>query len=109
MHVVSISGVFGWRGRNNAGGRATLPDWDDVAFDGRDVSLIFDSDLRTNPRSAKFEPAPQHARATRGSRPHRLSAAGPNGEKVGLDDYFANGGTVEGLAAPTTAASNPDP
>ena len=46
--AVSVLGVSGWRGRNNAGGIVALADWDRIALNGREVGIAFDSDLTSN-------------------------------------------------------------
>ncbi len=47
--IASISGVTGWKGRNDYGGVTLLTDFDHVAFnDGRFVGIIFDIDTLTN-------------------------------------------------------------
>src|SRR5512133_2996879 len=43
--IVSINGVWGWRGRNAHGAKTALPDFEEIALDGRDVVLAFDSDV----------------------------------------------------------------
>ncbi len=47
--IASISGVTGWKGRNDYGGVTLLTDFDHVAFnDGRFVGILFDIDTLTN-------------------------------------------------------------
>ena len=43
--IVGLQGVYGWRGTNEHGGKTALPDWEDIALNGRDVVLAFDSDV----------------------------------------------------------------
>jgi hypothetical protein len=43
--AVALAGVWNWRGTNEFGGKTVLPEWDDVALNGRDVLLVFDSDV----------------------------------------------------------------
>ena len=45
---IALLGVWNWRGRNDADGLTALPDWELIALNGRDVYLVFDSDLMTN-------------------------------------------------------------
>lgn len=47
LACISISGVFGWRGKNGAGGATALSDWEDVALNGRRILLAFDNDVLT--------------------------------------------------------------
>lgn len=43
--IVGLQGVYGWRGTNAYGGTCALPDWEDIALNGREVVLAFDSDV----------------------------------------------------------------
>ena len=43
--VVDLPGVWSWRGTNDKGGKTAIPDWHDVALNGRRVVLAFDSDV----------------------------------------------------------------
>lgn len=47
--VVALLGVWNWRGTNDDGGKVALPDWNDVALNGRKVYLAFDSDAWEKP------------------------------------------------------------
>lgn len=88
LPCVSVSGVDSWRSRVN-GKSQPIGDLDLIAWKGRRVSLVYDSDLATNERVrwAEYDLARELARrgATVGA--IRLPG-GPNGEKVGLDDYL---------------------
>ena len=43
--IVALNGVWGWLGTNGSGGKTALPDWRDIALNGRRVILAFDSDV----------------------------------------------------------------
>ncbi len=43
--VVALPGVWSWRGSNSHGGKTAIPDWHDIALNGRRVILAFDSDV----------------------------------------------------------------
>ncbi len=74
------------------------PEWDDIPLMGRTTYIAFDSD-------ATSKPPVQHAMlrlatmlAIRGAEVWVVFLpSGPNGEKWGLDDYLAAGGTLEEL------------
>jgi len=51
--AINLNGVWGWKGRNPAGGKTALPDWDAAALNGRSVVLAFDSDVTSKPEVAK--------------------------------------------------------
>jgi hypothetical protein len=49
--AVTLLGVYGWRGTNDKGGKVALPEWDYVALNnGRDVYIVFDSDIMLKPQ-----------------------------------------------------------
>ena len=43
--AVALIGVWNWRGTNERGGKTALPEWEQVALNGRQVYIIFDSDV----------------------------------------------------------------
>jgi len=43
--AVALIGVWNWRGTNESGGKTALPDWEYVALNGRQVYIVFDSDV----------------------------------------------------------------
>ncbi len=115
MPCVGLVGVWGWQAkqpRDPATGRTVgpkrlLPDLAAVAWHGRRVTLVFDSDAATNPKVRLAEWRLARALADAGAvvRVARLSAAA-DGAKQGLDDYLmANG--VEALRGLIAAAGRP--
>jgi len=96
--AVGLTGVWGFKGRNPLGGTTILADFDYIAFKGRGVYIVFDSDAASNPhvRLALARLA-EHLRR-KGAAVHIIRIpAGPNGEKVGVDDYLAQGHTLNDL------------
>jgi len=98
--IALVGGVWGFRGRNEHGGHVTLPDWQYVALNGRTVYVVFDSDIYYKPdveealrqlyillRSKQAIPRlvqwPEEYRA----------------KKWGVDDFLAQGHTIEDLLA----------
>lgn len=53
LPAIGLLGVYGWLGKNGHGGTDPLPDWEYVPLKGREVLLVFDSDVRTNDNVAK--------------------------------------------------------
>jgi hypothetical protein len=92
---VALLGVWNWRGTNEDGGKAALADWESIALNGRRTYVCFDSDVTVKP---EVRQALERLRAFLESRGANVKIiglpAGSNGEKVGLDDYFAAGGSV---------------
>ena len=48
--IALIGGVWGFRGTNEHGGKVILPDWEYVALNGREVIVVFDSDIYLKPQ-----------------------------------------------------------
>jgi Domain of unknown function (DUF3854) len=94
---VAVIGVWNWRGRNDAGGKTALADWEDIALNGRTVLLAFDSDAMEKKQVHGALGRLKSFLTRRGA--HVLIAYLPAGAdaKTGLDDYLADGGTLEEL------------
>jgi len=45
--AIALMGVWGWRGTNDLGGKMVLADMGNIAWNGRQVYLVFDSDIIT--------------------------------------------------------------
>jgi predicted transcriptional regulator len=45
LACIAIPGVWNWLGKNPEGGKVAVPDWRDIALNGRRVILAFDSDV----------------------------------------------------------------
>src|SRR5262249_39810973 len=96
--VVALSGVWSWRTKNESGATTVLGDFEDIALQGRGVSLIFDSDARTNPNVRMALERFAEFLRSRGAKVRLvLPPELPSGEKQGVDDYLARGGTMEAL------------
>lgn len=95
---ISLLGVWSWRGSNEFGGKTALSDWDQIALNGRTVYICFDSDVMINPAVHEAMSRLKDLLEARGAMvsficlPH-----GRAGEKVGLDDYLANGYSTQQL------------
>ena len=95
---IALLGVWNWRGTNERGGKTSLPEWEDIALNGREVYIVYDSDVMTK-RTVK---------AALGRVASWLEyreadvylvylPEGDGGAKVGLDDFLASGGTADEL------------
>jgi hypothetical protein len=51
--AVALLGVWNWRGRNGDGGLTALAEWEYVALNGREVYIVFDSDVMLKPEVHK--------------------------------------------------------
>jgi P4 family phage/plasmid primase-like protien len=105
--VIALTGVFNWRSQ-----LATLGDWEDIPLKGRTVIICFDADARTNPNVLRaMVRLGRWLKSKNAKRVYYLIVpATVNGKAVkGADDYFAAGGTLEGLReAATTEEPNAD-
>lgn len=112
--ALSLQGVWGFKGANAFGGVTFQADWDHIAFKGRDVRVVYDSDVaaKLGVRSACARLAEHLQRRGACVRIVYLPSD-PNGAKVGVDDYLANGHTAQDLEAlveaprPTPRAAAP--
>jgi hypothetical protein len=92
---VSVLGVWNWRGTNVAGGKVTLPDWNDVAPNGRRIVLAFDSDVTRKPAVRKALAELAAYLTSKGAKVEYLHLPDPGDGKCGLDDYIAATGADE--------------
>lgn len=104
--AIGLLGVWNFKGKNEFGGTTFLADWDYVALKGRLVYIVFDSDLMTKPEVRQaLERLTEHLRR-KGGKVFHIYLPSPNGEKVGVDDYLAQGYMISELLA---LAREPDP
>lgn len=97
---VALLGVWTFRGRNEQGGKAMLPDWEQIALNQRLVYVVFDSDAMTKPGvHAALERLTAWLRRRHAEVFIVYLPAGPGGTKTGLDDFLAAGHTVDDLLA----------
>src|SRR5262249_49947749 len=100
---VELFGVWNWRGTNDDGGKTALEDWELVALNGRDVNIVFDSDVVQNLNVSRSLQRFKGFLELRGAKVKIIYLpSGEGGVKVGLDDYFAAGHTVDDLLAHAT-------
>jgi hypothetical protein len=97
--TVGLIGVWNWAVRKTKC-EVALPDWDYVPLDGRNVTVIYDADARTN--ADVQEALRRLVRMLEGRGARVLVAYLPpvNGDgKAGVDDYLVAGGSIEDLLA----------
>lgn len=105
---LDILGVWGWRGTNAVGGKTALADWERVALNDRHVYLVFDSDVITKPEVAAALSRLKSFLQSGGANVLIVYLPpGPNGTKVGLDDFLAGGHDVADLFALATPELRP--
>ena len=98
--AIALLGVWNFKGKNEFGSSTFLADWDYIGLQGRDIRIVFDSDILTKSevRSA-IDRLTEHlqrkgAMVTAVYLPH-----GENGKKLGVDDWLAAGHSVNELEA----------
>ena len=87
--AIALLGVWNWRGTNAAGGKTMLADFDLIAWNGRAVRIVFDSDLMTKqPRPPGPGPADHLAAAPQGPGHRRLPPRRPRRRQAGRRRLF---------------------
>jgi len=86
--AVSLTGVWGFKGKNEFGGVTFLSDWDHIALKERVVYLAFDSDVVTKEAVRKaLERLAEHLERKE-ARVLVVYLPQPGSQKVGIDDYL---------------------
>jgi hypothetical protein len=113
--IVALTGVNNFRGKNDFGGKVAIPDWQDIALNGRRVIIGYDGDI------ADKHQVLSAAKELGNYLAHRFSARPeylwlPDTDpKTGLDDYLVDGHTVDDLwhlvkpIAPPPRDAEPEP
>jgi len=100
---IDVLGVWLWRDKSGA-----LPDWEYVATKNRTVYIVFDSDVMTKESVHAALVRLKRFLESRGATVLLIYLPPTeDGKKVGLDDYFAAGGTVENLLTLATPEARP--
>ncbi len=98
-YCLSLNGVYGF-----LSGKLVIPDFDDIALIGRRCRVIYDSDVCRKPSVRDALDRLVGALERRGAIVDVVYLPeGPNGAKVGLDDFHVTGGTnaeLDALARP---------
>jgi hypothetical protein len=102
LACVALPGVWSWRGSNGSGGKTAIPDWHDVALNGRRVVMAFDSDVvaKKSVRLALDQLAAYLG--SKGAAIEYLHLPNTSDGKTGLDDYLVEHPVAElwGLVKP---------
>ena len=94
--AIAIIGVWNWRGTNAKGGKVALPEWENVALNGRRVYIVFDSDVMEKREVHAALSRFKQFLESRGAKVAMIYLpSGRGGEKQGVDDYLASGHTVD--------------
>ena len=105
---IALLGVWNWRGTNELGGKAALPDWEAIALNGRLIYIVFDSDVMTKPA---VHAALLRLKAFLETRQAKVRLVylpdSDDGRKVGLDDFLGAGHDVSELEVLSTDEVRP--
>ena len=87
--AISVTGVWGFKGKNQFGGITFLADWDYIALKGRTAYLAFDSDIVTKePVRKALEHIGEHLKR-KGATVSVIQLPQLEGQsKTGIDDYL---------------------
>ena len=91
-----MGGVWGFIGRNDSGGKTILPDWRFVALNGRQVYIAYDNDVMRKPEVHKALVALKAFLVSK-SAVVSMILLPESPDKVGVDDFLAQGHTVADL------------
>lgn len=95
---VGLNGVWGFKGGNPLGGTTTSADFDYIALAGRSSYIVYDSDYKNNPSVWQAADRLREHLARKGAEVTVIYLPpGHQGEKVGVDDYLAQGHTIDDL------------
>lgn len=98
--AINLTGIWNWKGKNQFGGVTISTDFDHIAWNGRQVYLVPDSDFSTNPSVMQ---AVRRLGELVKRKKSRISVIilppGNNGVKVGVDDFIVSGHVLEELKA----------
>lgn len=96
--VIGETGVWGFRGKNDKGGKTVIADFERIAWNGRQVFIVYDSDMWTNRHvAAAFLDLKNLLIGKEATvRTVRLPEA-KDGHKNGADDFLAEGHTLQDI------------
>ena len=87
--AAALLGVWGFLGRDGTGSVKLLADFDLIAWRGRTVKIVFDSDVMVKPGVRKaLDRLTEHLQRKGATVNAVYLPNGPDGAKVGVDDYL---------------------
>ncbi|HEV7893895.1 MAG TPA: DUF3854 domain-containing protein [Pyrinomonadaceae bacterium] len=86
--AVALFGVWGFKGKNDFGGVTFLADWDYIALKGRDVRIVYDSDVMQKPEVRKAQERLTAHLQRKGALVSAVYLPGGRENKVGVDDFL---------------------
>jgi Domain of unknown function (DUF3854) len=96
--TVTLLGVWSWRGRNGDGGLTALTEWEYIGLNGREVYIVFDSDIMLKLGVYRAMVRLMAFLEGRGADVRIIYLPpGEGAKKQGVDDFFVAGNTKDGL------------
>lgn len=100
--VIDLLGVWNFKGRNEFGGTTILADFDFIAWENRLVRIVFDSDVMYKPSVRLALERLTEILQRKGATVSAIYLPNhPSGAKWGVDDWLADGHTLQELEALT--------
>ncbi len=86
--AIALLGVWNFKGANEKGGVTLLADFDYIALNGRQVNIVFDSDVMTKPQvRGALDRLTEHLQR-KGAHVAAVYLPQKDGAKMGVDDYL---------------------
>ena len=95
--AIALLGVWNFRGTNEHGGKTILADFETVALNGRRVNIVFDNDVMVKPSVKQALDRMTAWLRSRGAHVQWCYLPDGDGQKIGVDDWLAEGHTIEEL------------
>jgi hypothetical protein len=86
--IISVGGVWTWRTKNSNGDSIVIDDIKNFDFKDTRVCIVFDSDIKDNPKIQQAEGALAKYLALRGASVQAARIPAEGDDKVGIDDYI---------------------
>jgi hypothetical protein len=100
--VICLLGVWNFKGRNEFGGTTILADFDFIAWENRLVRIVFDSDVMYKPSVRQAMERLTEILQRKGATVSAIYLPNhPSGVKWGVDDWLADGHSLQDLEALT--------
>lgn len=103
LSCLGLGGVWSWKSKK--AGKEVLDDFKAIKWTGRTVCVVFDSDIVDKPEVLAAMDALCAQLLKLGAKPQVVKLPSDNGQKIGLDDYLADGRDVNKLSREDYARS----
>ena len=88
--ALDLLGVWNFRGTNAKGGKTFLPDWQYVTLSGREIRIVYDSDVMEKESVGNALDDLVKSLVRKRARVHVAYLPSAGGAKVGVDDFLLN-------------------